>query len=144
MNLERRNFFKKILLGSGVVMLAGNAKLATAGKSTFPGLESLFSNRKIAKSGDITIDLPVYAENGRSVPISVSTTLPDVEEMSVVIKGNKNPKAFTLKLDSKTVPNVETHINVEKTTDVIAVVKSKGKLYSTSVDILVNNPYNCS
>jgi len=85
----------------------------------------------------VKIKAPDIAENGAVVPITVSSTLPDIESISIIAAKNPSPLAASFQLSSMSEGYVSTRIKMGKTSNVIAVVKSGGKLYSATQEVKV-------
>ena len=70
------------------------------------------------------------AENGAVVPITVDTTLENVENISILVSENAAPLSASFDMQ----PNVEGTVSIRgkvgKSGDIVAVVKSNGKLYT--------------
>ncbi len=90
-----------------------------------------------SESGDINIKAPDIAENGAVVPITVSTTLSNVESIHLYAANNPNPLTSAYELSNGAEPFVSTRIKMGKTGDVIAVVKADGKLMSAKKEVKV-------
>ncbi len=88
-------------------------------------------------SDQIKLKAPDIAENGAVVPITVSSDLSDVESIAIVVTGNNVPLTSTYALSVSTEPFVSTRVKMGKTSDVVAVLKSGGKLYSTTKEVKV-------
>jgi sulfur-oxidizing protein SoxY len=143
-----------ILKGAGAVVLVG---LGNISFSLSPGLaaandrypEDAFKQKsdadaikalygKTAEPSDkVKLDAPEIAENGAVVPISVSSSLPEVVSISILVSENPNALAASYKIPPGTVPSVANRIKMAKTTNVIAIVEAGGKLYSTSKEVKV-------
>ncbi len=54
----------------------------------------------------ITLKVPEIAENGAVVPVSIKTTLEDVESISIVVKKKPRPMAATLEIPPGTLPDI--------------------------------------
>ena len=105
-------------------------------KSDADAIKALYG--KTAEPSDkVKLDAPEIAENGAVVPISVSSSLPDVASISILVSENPNALAASYKIPAGTVPSVANRIKMAKTTNVIAVVEAGGKLYSTSKEVKV-------
>ncbi len=146
--MKRRTFLKGTV-ASGVIGVAASAGLLTPRmvlaawpKSAFAAdtvdgaVDALLGSTDLADSGDITIKAPDIAENGAVVPITVSTGLP-AESISVFIEKNPSPLACSFALGSGTLGFVSTRVKMGKTSDLIAVVKSDGKLLSARKTVKV-------
>jgi len=81
--------------------------------------------------------IPDIAENGAVVPVTVSTDLADVESISVVVDNNPTPLAASFDLNPKMVPVVSVRIKMGQSSNVRAIVKAGGNLYSTSKEVKV-------
>ena len=93
---------------------------------------------KTAEPSDkVKMDAPEIAENGAVVPISVSSTLPDVTSISILVAENPNALAASYRIPAGTLPSVANRLKMAKTTNVIAIVEAGGKLYSTSKEVKV-------
>ena len=71
------------------------------------------------------------------VPITVETNMPGVERIAIVAAGNPFPLTSAYDLGPTALPYVSTRIRMAKTSDVIAVVKAGGKLYSARKSVKV-------
>ncbi|MCB1754902.1 MAG: thiosulfate oxidation carrier protein SoxY [Gammaproteobacteria bacterium] len=89
------------------------------------------------ESGEITVKAPDIAENGAVVPVTVSSTLPNVEAIYIYAANNPNPLTSAYELSDGAEAFVSTRIKMGKTADVIAVVKSDGKLMSAKKEVKV-------
>jgi len=117
--------------------LAAWAKEAFEAKDINSALSGLFGTSDLTASDKIKIKAPDIAENGAVVPISVSTDMDGVESITIVAEKNQNPLTATFTLGATTLPDVSTRIKMGKTSSVIAIVKSGGKLYSTGKEVKV-------
>jgi sulfur-oxidizing protein SoxY len=142
-----------ILQGAGVVALVGLGNLpfglapafaandkypedAFKAKSDADAIKALYG--KTAEPSDkVKMDAPEIAENGAVVPISVSSTLPDVTSISILVAENPNALAASYVIPAGTLPSVANRLKMAKTTNVIAVVEAGGKLYSATKEVKV-------
>ena len=147
--MKRRTFLKGSLAGSAVAVAVG-AGLLTPGtvmaawpakafdaKSVPDALTSLVGGSSMTDSGDISIKAPDIAENGAVVPVSVTTKLGSLESISILADKNASPLAASFDLGATAQGYVSTRIKMGKTSTVIAVVKSGGKLYSAKKNVKV-------
>jgi len=138
MIVKRRAVLKCVLMafaaGSGLLASARAfsawPKTAFVSKSQTDILKSLYGNSEVVTSGDILIKAPQIAENGASVPINISTDMTGVESISIIVSSNPSPLAGTFEHGAGALGFVSTRIKMGKSSDVIAVVKSNGKLYT--------------
>ena len=93
---------------------------------------------KSAEASDkVKLDAPEIAENGAVVPIGVSTTLPNVNSISVLVPENPYTLAASYKIPEGTMPSVSSRLKMAKTSNVIAIVEADGKLYSATKEVKV-------
>jgi sulfur-oxidizing protein SoxY len=149
MNIKRRIFLKGSLaagtvgvaVGAGLltpqaVIAAWNEKAFKA-ESVDDALAAAMGEASNTASDAIKIKAPDIAENGAVVPVSVSTDMADVESIALLAEGNNQPLVATFMLGEGALADVSTRIKMGKTSDVIAVVKSGGKLYSARKSVKV-------
>jgi len=146
--MKRRTFLKGTV-ASGMLGVAASAgllaprmvlaawpKAAFEAKDIDGGLNALYGDASHSESGDINIKAPDIAENGAVVPITVSTSMA-AESITVLIAKNPVPVACSYALGSSTEGFVSTRVKMGKTSDLIAVVKSGGKLHSAKKTVKV-------
>lgn len=105
-------------------------------KAEAEALKSLYG--KTAEASDkVKLDAPEIAENGAVVPISVSTSLPNVTSISVLVQENPYALAASYKIPAGTTPAVSNRLKMAKTSNVVAIVESDGKLYSATKEVKV-------
>jgi sulfur-oxidizing protein SoxY len=97
----------------------------------------LLYGRTAEPSEKIKLDAPEIAENGAVVPISVSTSLPEVTSIAFVVPENPNVLAAYYKIPEGTLPNVANRLKMARTSNVIVIVESGGKLFSATKEVKV-------
>lgn len=100
-------------------------------------MKDLFGTDQTTASDQVTMKVPQIAENGAVVPVTITTTLEDVESISIVVEKNPRPLAATFELQPGTLPEVASRIKMGQTSDVMAVVKTKSGLFSTTKEVKV-------
>ena len=147
--MKRRTFLQGTLASSMVgaavsaglltprMVLAAWPEAAFGAKSVDDALNRLYKSVNHSPSGDIKIKAPDIAENGAVVPITVSTSLSKVESISVLVEKNPSPLAANFNLAANTEGFVSTRVKMGKTSDLIAVVKSNGNLFSAKKQVKV-------
>jgi sulfur-oxidizing protein SoxY len=94
-------------------------------------LKQLFKNQPISESKDIEIKIPLIAENGAVVPITVSSRLPDIRTISIFVAKNPVPLAARFELSPDLDPFVSARLKMAETSEVIAVAETDTGLFST-------------
>ena len=148
--LNRRTFLKGTLAG-GVLTVAASAGLLTPthalaaawpksafdAKSVEEALSGLLGSSAAPANAGITIKAPLQAENGAVVPISINTTLPHVESITILVEKNATPLICNVALMNGAAGYFSARMKMGKTSDVKVIVKAGGKLYSASQQIKV-------
>ena len=149
MNLIRRKFVKSTaflsvgatLVGSGLLVpqraIAAYAKDAFEARDVAGALSNSLGSSDHTASEAVKLKAPDIAENGAVVPVTVSSSMDNVDAISIVATSNPGPLTSTYKLSAAAEPYVSTRIKMAKTGDVIAVVKADGKLYSATKEVKV-------
>ena len=118
-------------------VLAAWPKAAFEAKDSKAALEASMGSSSATESADIKLKAPDIAENGAVVPITVTSEIANTEAITVIVAENATPLAATFNLGATTTGFVSTRIKMGQTSDVTAVVKAGGKLYSTSKNVKV-------
>jgi len=118
-------------------VLAAWPKAAFEAKDVNSALEASLGSSNHTASSEIKLKAPDIAENGAVVPITVTSKIANTEAISVIVAENGTPLTATFNLGATTSGFVSTRIKMGKTSDVTAVVKAGGKLYSTSKNVKV-------
>jgi len=100
-------------------------------------LEGLLGTAVTTPSDQIKLKLPEIAENGAVVPVSIKTTLQNVESISVVVEKNPRPLVATFEILPGTLADISCRIKMAKTSEVTAVVKTSDGIFSTAKQVKV-------
>jgi sulfur-oxidizing protein SoxY len=146
MNTIRRNMLKgAVELGALSVAVAGLLKparaLAAWNEAGFNATSLNAALSAIGASGavpfrGIMVKAPDIAENGAAVPVEVVVNLPGVESFAIFGEKNSFPLVGQYKLTDFD-GFLATRIKMGATSNVRAVVKAGGKLYSASKEVKV-------
>jgi sulfur-oxidizing protein SoxY len=94
-------------------------------------MRALFGDATVTPSADITIETHDLVENGAYVPVRIEARLPDVSSITILVEKNPNPLIAEFELGPGCRPSIATRIKVGAPSDVIAVVRSAGRLFGT-------------
>ena len=134
--ISRRDSLALCASGAALTFIGLGERASAAGKEAADQVAS-FTDGKTAEKGKILIELPEIAENGNTVPLSVSVDAPMaadnyVSEILVVADGNPNPGVATFHfspLSGKA--EASTRIRLATTQNIIVVAKtSKGEFFT--------------
>ena len=149
MNMKRRVFLKGTLASSAVAVAVGAGllsprqvlaawpKSAFEAKGVSDAMSNLFNSDLAPASDAIKVEAPDIAENGAVVPVTIETSLKNVESISIMAEKNQTPLVASFTMTPKTEGHISTRIKMGQTSNVIAVVKADGKLYSARKEVKV-------
>jgi sulfur-oxidizing protein SoxY len=83
-----------------------------------------------ASSDQVTVVAPDIAENGAVVPVGATSKLPNTTEIYLIVEKNPTPMAAGFKIPAGTAADVQTRIKMGQSSNVFAVVRADGKLFS--------------
>ncbi len=134
--LSRRDALALGASGAALSVIGWSTSASAAAKEAAEQVAK-FTGGKTAEKGKISIELPEIAENGNTVPLSVSVDAPmvadnHVSEILVVADGNPNPGVATFHLSPLAgKAEVSTRIRLATTQNIIVVAKtSKGEFFT--------------
>ncbi len=135
--MKRRFLIKSVALLAAVAALPRVVLAAAWPQDWFSAasadgaLQALLGGETLAESDQIELTAPEIAENGAVVPVTIRSTLPDVQSISIVVEKNPRPLAASFELPPGTLPEVSCRIKMGETSDVIAVVKTNSGAFSS-------------
>jgi sulfur-oxidizing protein SoxY len=142
MSMKRRTFLQGavacstigIAVGAGLLaprtLLAAWPKAAFAAKSPDMAISALLGPGGATESAEVDLKVKTEGEiNPSSLPVKVSTKLP-AESITIIAEKNPIPLVAVYELTPAVEAYVSTKIKFAESSNVIAVVKADGKLYS--------------
>ena len=148
--LKNRRTFLQAGLAAGTLSVAAGAGLLTPrsvlaawpenafkAKKYPEALQALAGSSEAANSDAVKVKAPDIAENGAVVSVSVTTSLPQVENISIFVPVNTFPLSASFEMSNATEGFITARFKMAKTSDVIAVVKADGKLYTAKKSVKV-------
>jgi sulfur-oxidizing protein SoxY len=143
-NETTRRATLRLLTVLGLAGVAGTARAAAPGwpedafrQKTEADVLRVLYGKQVVVSDKVTLEAPEIAENGAVVPISVSTALPGVTTISILVPENPYALAASYKFAEGTMPSIGCRLKMAKTSNVVAIVESHGKLYAASKQVKV-------
>lgn len=134
--MKRRTLLKLGMLQAGTAI----ALRPVAGWSAYPEeafkategsavLASLHGTDVFEESDQLQVDVPGIAEDPRYVPIRVSSSLQNIESVTVIAEANNIPLSAHFRLYEPQ-DFLASRIKIEATGDILVVVKAGGKLHA--------------
>jgi sulfur-oxidizing protein SoxY len=123
---------------TAAITFVGFGERASAAAKEAADQIAKFTGGKTAVQGKVSIELPEIAENGNTVPLSVSVDAPMtadnyVSEILVVADGNPNPGVATFQLSPLSgKAEASTRIRLATTQNIIVVAKTSKDEFFTS------------
>jgi sulfur-oxidizing protein SoxY len=149
MNSERRRILKGVgaagavtvavaagLLKPGAAFAADWNKAAFEAKDLGAALKGV-GGAGAADSAQITVKAPDIAENGAVVPVEVMSAIPGTEGIIIVGEKNGFPLLADFNLMNGAEGYVSTRIKLGTTSNVRAIVKAGGKVYTAAKEVKV-------
>jgi len=140
---KQRRLFLRASLAAGTATIAVAAGLLTPQAVLGNWSKKAFENENLEAtikeitglsgpepSAEINVKTPVVAENGAVVSVTVEHNIPGAESLSILVPENTNKLAASYLLTDRVESFVNCRIKMRTTSDVIAVIKADGKLYS--------------
>lgn len=143
----RRDTLKYLASGS-LILFSGLLKPITAlakwNKAAFTAVDfdeavnAYFPGQQIQETDQITIGVHPVVESGAVVPVKVKTDLPNPESITIFADKNPNPLIANFDLFPGCVGFISTRIKVDQPSNIVAVVKADGKVFSIKTFIEVH------
>ena len=149
MSNTRRNFLRAsmatgsvaIALSAGLLsprtVMAAWPKAAFSAKTMDDAMKAYIGTTNPTESNQLSVDAPDIAENGAVVSITVKSTIPNAESITLLVPENANPLTASYLVTSQIEDFITSRIKMRKTSDVVAVVKAGGKVYSAKKPVKV-------
>ncbi len=141
MNLTRRGMLKRVIAGSAIALVpfAAFAQWMEAAfkADSYSGALSAIGAEGVTLSDKVKLKAPEIAENGAVVPIQVSSTLENIESISILVEKNPTPLTAQFKMFPGLKPDFKIRVRMGETSKVIAVVQAGGKSYTAESEVKV-------
>ena len=126
-----------LLAAAGLLPQAAHATPAFDAKTVADALKALGAGG-LSESKDVHLTAPDIAENGAVVPMGVSTSLPGVKQLLVLVEKNPSPLVARFELNDAVEPNFLTRAKMGQSSDVYAVaLTSDGKALYAKKEVKV-------
>jgi sulfur-oxidizing protein SoxY len=149
MDNKRRIFLRATLSASAVavaaaaglltprLVLAAWPKQAFEAKDMDGAVQAISGMSGATPSDKVSVKTPDIAENGAVVSVTVKHSIPNAESVSVLVNENTTKLAASYLLSKQSASFITCRVKMRKSSDVTAVVKADGKLYSAKGHVKV-------
>ncbi len=146
---NRRAFIKKsVALGGYSLIMTGGLLASSKASAEWLAettstdilqqtIKRLFKDQKIIESDQIDIQIPKTAENGAAVPITVTSSLKNVESIAILVEKNPIPLAAKFEFSPDLEPFVSTRLKIAESSAVAVIVETNEGFYTASKKVLV-------
>ncbi|MDQ7089413.1 MAG: thiosulfate oxidation carrier protein SoxY [Methylococcales bacterium] len=139
MSITRRFFFLVPSIGLFISKTARAEWLNNlfASRSVEASLVESFKTNDISLSDKINLKIPTIAENGAVVPLTVTSSLENVEQVYIFVEKNPIPLVALFNLSPTMEALVSARVKMAKTSNVIVIIKAQSTLYRTQKKVKV-------
>lgn len=123
------------MLKPGILLAAWNEHAFNA--KDLPEVLRALGMNTAAQSKEIAVDVPEVSENGASVPVQITSRIPDTQSISVFVDRNPWPYIAHVEFVKDALPFVALRLRVAETSPVRAVVRARGSYYLAVKDVRV-------
>ena len=139
--LSRRRILKGLVAATALMAIpfkafARNTEAFKANNMD-AALASLFNGAQIQPSDRIDLNVPEIAEDGRVVNVKVSTDLPGLQAVTLMVEANPNPLTARFRLHEGMQPEITTRIKMGGSSNVHAIVETSEGVFSTMKEVKV-------
>lgn len=99
--------------------------------------KSSAKNSDIIDTDKIEIKLPKIAEKGIAVPITVSSSLENIQTISILVEKNPIPLVASFRLSAQLDAFVSARLKMAETSDVIVIIETDDGLYRAKAQVKV-------
>ena len=138
------NHRQTLAIGAGSIGLVAFGTLPALAKNDADEAIKKFTGGKTPVQGKVKLDLPEIAENGNTVPMTVTVESPMTEQShvtEVLVVADENPRSGVVTFHfspASGVAEANTRIRLAATQDVIAVAKmNDGSVFMTTKQVKV-------
>jgi len=140
-DMNRREFNKSLVAVAGIGTGIAFGAIPLFSHAAWPAdafkaetvedvMNVLFGTTSAEESDAITVKGPDIAENGAVVPVSISSDIPNADAAALLVVKNPSPLAASFELVNPGQVNVGTRIKMGATSELVALVRAEGKVYT--------------
>lgn len=145
MKVNRREFLKTTLVfgAAGISILDTALVNAEWNAADFaPGsfdatMTQLLKGKPIVETDKIDLTIPEIAENGALVPVTVTSSLKNIQSIAIVVEQNPVPLAIQAGLMPELEPFMSARLKLANTSFVFALLETDNAIYSAKKKVKV-------
>ncbi|NOS74407.1 MAG: thiosulfate oxidation carrier protein SoxY [Methyloglobulus sp.] len=145
MKVNRRKFLKTSLAfgTTGIILLELQLAQAEWVSTDFaPGsfdatMKQLLKGKTIVETDKINLNIPEIAENGALVPVTVTSSIKDIQSIAIVVEQNPVPLAIQAQLMPELETFLSARLKIASTSFVFALAETEKEFYSIKKKVKV-------
>lgn len=145
MQVNRRKFLKTSLVfgTTGIILLELQLAQAEWLSADFaPGsfdatMKQLLKGKTIVETDKINLNIPEIAENGALVPVTVTSSIKDIQSIAIVVEQNPVPLAIQAQLMPELETFLSARLKIASTSFVFALAETEKEFYSIKKKVKV-------
>ncbi len=98
---------------------------------------SVFKPEEIISSDKISLEIPLIAEDGAVVPVTIRSDLESVQQIIILVEKNPVPIVAVFELSPQIETVISARIKMAETSKVIALLKTNTKIFKTVQEVKV-------
>lgn len=138
MSNQRREFLKKSVVLSSAVLAIKSPDVFGHPLAESLDLEQFTKNAKIIDSNKIEMKLPKFAEKDTAVPITVTSSLENIQSIAILVEKNPIPLVATFKLSSELETLVSARLEMTETSNVVVLVETPNGIYRAREQVKIS------
>lgn len=138
MTNQRRDFLKKtvVLTGSALAVKSPGIFGQVLTESLMP--KQFAKNTQIIDSNEIEMKLPKIAEKGAAIPITVTSSLENIQSIAISVEKNSVPLVASFKLSTELEAFVSARFQMRETSNVIVLVETLDGIYRAKKQVKIS------
>jgi len=100
-------------------------------------LKKIIGDQNLLETDKINLKLPRIAENGAVVPLTITSSLGNIETFSILVEKNPIPLVAQFNLTETSEAYISARIKMAETSDVIIIAKADEQFYSSKQRVKV-------
>lgn len=138
MTNQRRNFLKRTVLLTGSALAIKSPAIfgQTLSESLVP--EQSAKNAQVIDSNKIDMKLPKIAEKGAAIPITVTSSLENIQSIAILIEKNNESLVASFKLSPELEAFVSARFQMIETSNVIVLVETLDGIYRAKEQVKIS------
>lgn len=125
------------LIACGLVPAAHAGERALFGADSLEAVLTALGARAYSQGGMIEIEVPDVAEDGRIVPVGVSSAVPGTEQVVLVVEKNPYIVAASMRFGEGVRPALQTRLKMRESSRIYAIVRAADGFHVAHRDVKV-------